>query len=96
MSNLNQLIDAAKNSFVTLDAAWQAADINAKIAMAPQRDQAASQLVALQARQLKQNASAITDDDIAQMADLKNRIDNAADIQTALTGFVSILAKFVL
>ncbi|MDP2698832.1 hypothetical protein [Thalassospira sp.] len=96
MSNLDQLIETAKNSFVAIEAAYQAADINAKVAMAPQRDQVASQLVALQTRQLKQNASAITDDDIAQMADLKKRIDNAAEIQTALTGFVSILAKFVL
>jgi len=95
MNNLDELIRAAKNSFVEIDAAYQAADINEKLVMAETRNKAADQLIALQAKRLIRNASAITDADITEMKSLKDRIDDAAQIQTALLQFVGLLAKFV-
>ncbi len=95
MSNLDELIRAAKASFIEIDTAYQAADINEKLVMAETRNKAADQLVTLQAKRLIQNASAITDADITEMKDLKSRIDDAAEIQTALLQFVGLLAKFV-
>ncbi|WP_404422683.1 hypothetical protein [Thalassospira australica] len=95
MNNLDELIRAAKNSFVEIDAAYQAADINEKLVMAESRNKAADQLMTLQAKRLIQNASAITDADIIEMKALKDRIDDAAQIQAALLQFVGLLVKFV-
>ena len=95
MSNLDELIRAAKASFIEIDAAYQSADINEKLVKAETRNKAADQLITLQAKRLIQNASAITDADIAEMKNLKDRIDDAAQIQTALLQFVGLLAKFV-
>ncbi|OSQ49170.1 hypothetical protein [Thalassospira alkalitolerans] len=95
MTNLDEMIRAAKASFVAIDTAYQAADINDKLIMAETRNKAADQLVALQAKQLIRNASQITDADIAEMKNLKERIDTAAQIQAALLQFVGLVAKFV-
>lgn len=95
MNNLDELIRAAKNSFVEIDAAYQAADITEKLVMAETRNKAADQLMTLQAKRLIGNASAITDADITEMKALKDRIEDAAQIQTALLQFVGLLAKFV-
>lgn len=95
MSNLDKMIEEAKLAYMAIATAYDQADINRKMALAPMVEKAQSKLVALQSRKLAQSVT-ITDEDLAEMVTLRNKINRAAELQAALEGIIRLVSKFVL
>ena len=92
--NLSTLIATAQQAYQQAAVTYQGASIDQQVASKEKLDQAGELLVALQTKQL-QDAIEVSEDDIAEMKDLRDKINDAAALQTALTSLVSILLKFI-
>lgn len=94
MSNLSKLIEQSKQAYVEIATAYDEADIDLKIKLAPKVQAAQSKLVALQTANLSQSVT-VTNDDLAEMSKLRTKINNAAELQTAIQGIISLVSKFL-
>ena len=95
MSNLDKLIEQSKKAYVEIATAYDAADINQKIVLSESVQKAQSTLVALQTANLAQSVT-VTDADLAEMSMLRAKINNAAELQSAITGIIGLVSKFLL
>ncbi len=91
--NINTLITMAEEAYQQALVTYQSASIDQKIATRSKLDQAAELIVTLQTRQL-QGAIVVTDQDVAEMQELREKVNDAATLQTGLTSLVSLLLKF--
>lgn len=91
---LGALIADAQEAYATAAVTYQSATIDQKVATKPDLDKAASLLQSLQAKQLD-SAIEIDDADMAEMANLRQQVNDAAALQQGLQALVSILLKFV-
>ncbi|KJE34582.1 hypothetical protein UF64_13940 [Thalassospira sp. HJ] len=91
---LGQLIADAQQAYADAAATYQNATIDQKLKSKPELDKAASLLTSLQAKQLD-NAKQVDDADVAEMAKLRQQVNDAAALQQGLAKLVSILVKFV-
>lgn len=91
---LGALIADAQEAYVTAAVTYQGASIDQKVQSKPDLDKAASHLAALQARQLD-SATEVDAADEAEMATLRQQVNDAATLQTGLLKLVSILSKFI-
>jgi hypothetical protein len=91
---LGSLIADAQEAYATAAVTYQGATIDQKVKSKPDLDKAASQLTALQAKQLDQ-AKVVDAEDEAEMAKLRQQVNSAANLQTGLLKLVSILSKFI-
>lgn len=91
---LGQLIADAQQAYTDAAATYQGASIDQKVKSKPDLDKAASHLTALQAKQLD-NAKEVDDADVAEMAKLRQQVNDAAALQQGLAKLVSILVKFI-
>ncbi len=94
MSDLTSLISAAISAFQAIDAKYQQADINTKIALASERNQAANGVQKLRNKQIEQDIT-INSADIAEMNKLAAQVKKGAALQADITKFVGLLAKYV-
>lgn len=92
--NLQTLIMNAERAYQQAAVTYQSASIDQQVVTKPMLDKAGELLVSLQTKQL-QGAITVSDQDVAEMKELRNKINEAAALQTALTSFVSLLMKFV-
>jgi hypothetical protein len=91
---LGALIADAQEAYAAAAVTYQGASIDQKVKTKPNLDKAASQLAALQAKQLDQ-AQTVDAADEAEMAALRQQVNDAATLQTGLLKLVSILTKFI-
>ncbi|WP_296987428.1 hypothetical protein [Thalassospira sp. UBA1131] len=91
---LGALIADAQEAYATAAVTYQGATIDQKVKSKPALDKAASQLVALQAKQLDE-AKEIDAEDEAAMKQLRQQVNNAATLQTGLMTLVAVLTKFI-
>lgn len=92
--NISTLITTAEQACQQAQITYQSASIDQKVATKPKLDQAAELIVTLQAKQL-QGAIVVSDQDVADMQELRQKVNDAATLQTALSSLVSLLLKFV-
>ncbi|MCC9620798.1 hypothetical protein LPB41_03755 [Thalassospira sp. MA62] len=94
MSNLDMLIEQAEQAYMEIEIAYQQADINEKIDILPKVQVAQRKLTSLQSEKLDQLVT-ITDDDLAEMTKLRDKINQASDLQTTLMTLIGFLGKFL-
>ncbi|WP_288349264.1 hypothetical protein [uncultured Thalassospira sp.] len=92
--NIDALTSAAEQAYQQALVTYQSASIDQKIATKPKLDQAAELIVTLRTKQL-QGAITVSDQDVAAMQDLRNKVNDAATLQTALSSMVALILKFV-
>lgn len=92
--NISTLITAARMTYEQAEITYQSSDINQKLATKPELDRAAELLITLQTKQL-QGSIVVTDQDVAEMQSLRDKVNNAATLQTGLMSMAALLLKFV-
>lgn len=92
--NAQDLVQAAQQAFMAIDAQYQQADINEKVALSEERNKAFNGWL-----KLRDDAAlagqTIDPADIAEMKKLKSDVDQAAQLQQVLAIFLSIVSKYV-
>lgn len=91
---LGALIADAQEAYAAAAVTYQGASIDQKIKSKPALDKAATQLAALQLKQLDK-AKEVDAQDEAAMTLLREQVNNAATLQTGLMTLVSVLTKFI-
>jgi hypothetical protein len=92
--NISTLITAARMTYEQAEITYQSSDINQKLATKPELDRAAELIITLQTKQL-QGSIVVTDQDVAEMQSLRDKVNNAATLQTGLMSMAALLLKFV-
>lgn len=91
---LGALIADAQEAYAAAAVTYQGASIDQKVKSKPALDKAATQLAALQLKQLDK-AKEVDAQDEAAMTLLREQVNNAATLQTGLMTLVSVLTKFI-
>jgi len=91
---LGALIADAQEAYAAAAVTYQGASIDQKVQSKPALDKAATQLAALQIKQLD-DAKEVDAQDEAAMTLLREQVNNAATLQTGLMTLVSVLTKFI-
>lgn len=91
---LGALIADAQEAYAAAAVTYQGASIDQKVKSKPALDKAATQLAALQIKQLD-DAKEVDAQDEAAMTLLREQVNNAATLQTGLMTLVSVLTKFI-
>ncbi|NIY75642.1 hypothetical protein HED22_08305 [Thalassospira sp. HF15] len=91
---LGALIADAQEAYAAAAVTYQGASIDQKVKSKPALDKAATQLAALQLKQLDE-AKEVDAQDEAAMTLLREQVNNAATLQTGLMTLVSVLTKFI-
>ncbi|MDG4717494.1 MULTISPECIES: hypothetical protein [Thalassospira] len=92
--NISTLITAARMTYEQAEITYQSSDINQKLATKPELDRAAELLITLQTKQL-QGSIVVTDQDVAEMQSLRDKVNSAATLQSGLMSMAALLLKFV-
>ena len=92
--NISTLITAARMAYEQADITYQSASIDQKVATKPELDRAAELIVTLQTKQL-QGTIVVTDQEVAEMQSLRDKVNDAATLQTGLMSMVNLLLKFI-